>query len=89
MKAKVKLERTRRDVEMLNLMYAEVLKNMEIAKFNLESQTPMLQLVDVPTYPLTMVKASKILYTLVGGILMAVSGFLFLLVKHYTKHQTL
>lgn len=73
MQARIKVERTRKDVEMLNLMYAEVLKNLEIAKFSLENQTPLLQVIDYPTYPLKIEKKSKIVYGLIGGI---VGGFL-------------
>lgn len=71
MVARVKVERTRKNLELLNLMYAEVMKNLEIAKFSLENQTPLLQLVDKPTYPLKMEKKSKvkmgILFGLIGG----------------------
>lgn len=68
MVVRVKVERARRDVELLNLMYAEVLKNLEIAKFNLESQAPMLQVIDRPVFPLLMTKKSIILLTLIGAV---------------------
>lgn len=83
MAARVKVERTRRDLELLNLMYAEVLKNLEIAKFSLENQTPLLQQVDHPTYPLKMEKTSKLLSLILGGILMGVIAFVFLVLKEY------
>ena len=89
MTARLEVERTKRDAQMLGLMYAEVLKNLEIAKFNLESQTPVLQVVDQPTYPLLMKKMSKLKAGVVGGGLAFVLVFLGLLVFHYTKHHSL
>lgn len=88
MKARVKLERTRKDLEMLNLMYGEVLKNLEIAKFNLENQTPVLQLVDTPTFPLPIEVASKIVYTIVGIIALTLAGYCFLLVRHFIRFDS-
>lgn len=87
MTARVKVERTRRDVEMLNLMYAEVLKNLEVAKFNLENQTPVLVLVDKPTYPLKMEKKSKILFGIGFGFLGGVLTFLALYARDYLKRN--
>ncbi|MFN3446414.1 MAG: Wzz/FepE/Etk N-terminal domain-containing protein [Bacteroidia bacterium] len=85
MAARLNIERTRRDVELLNLMYAEVLKNLEVAKFTLENQTPMLQVVDAPTYPLRMEKASNIIFAFLGSFVSGFLGFSFLLAKNYLK----
>lgn len=85
MTARLRVERTRRDIELLNLMYAEVLKNLEIAKFSLENQTPLLQLVDSPTYPLKMEKASRIIFAILGGFIFGFLGYSFLLIKNYIK----
>lgn len=85
MAARVKLERTRRDVELLNLMYAEVLKNLEIAKFNLENQTPMLQLIDRPTFPLEVQKESKIIMGILGGIVGGALTFISILLFQFFR----
>jgi hypothetical protein len=87
MTARVKVERTRRDLELLNLMYAEVLKNLEVAKFNLENQTPVLVLVDKPTYPLKIVKRSKILFGIGFGFLGGILTFIALYLKDYLKRN--
>ena len=89
MVARVKVERTRRDLEMLNLMYGEVLKNLEIAKFSLENQTPLLQVVDHPTYPLKEKRASKIIFGLIGGLILGIGSYLFLLIRHLLKNENL
>lgn len=41
-----------RDVRMLNVIYAEALKNQEIASFTLQNQTPFIQSLDLPLKPL-------------------------------------
>lgn len=53
-KSKGMLEELRafRKVETLNVAYTEALKNLEMSKFNLINQTPILQLIDQPVYPL-------------------------------------
>jgi LPS O-antigen subunit length determinant protein (WzzB/FepE family) len=89
MVARVKVERTRRDLEMLNLMYGEVLKNLEIAKFSLENQTPLLQVVDHPTYPLKEKRASKIIFGIIGAIVLGMGTFMFLLIRHYSRNEVL
>ncbi len=59
----------RREVEILTVMYAEGTKNLEMAKFNLLLNAPVIQIIDKPILPLERNKASRILYTAVGGFL--------------------
>jgi len=65
-RGKIQQNRLRRDTEILNAMYAEVLKNREIAKFNLEQERPVLQIIDEPTLPLEQHFKSKIIFTILG-----------------------
>ncbi len=44
--------RLRRDVEILNVLYSEVIKNDEMAKFKLLINTPIVQIIDSPVLPL-------------------------------------
>lgn len=76
MEGRVNIERTRRDVEMLSLMYAEVIKNQEIAKFSLDNQTPFFQIVDQPTLPLFKQKTSKLVSAIVGSLVLTVLVFI-------------
>jgi hypothetical protein len=85
MSGKVDLERTRRDVQMLSLMYAEVLKNMEIAKFTLDNQTPFFQIVDKPTLPLEKKKVSRIISAIVGSIILGIVFCIYLISKNFKK----
>jgi hypothetical protein len=68
-RGKIKSNRLKRDNEILNLMYAEVIKNKEIAKFNLDQEKPILQVIDEPTLPLEQHIKSKIIYGIVGALI--------------------
>jgi len=71
-KSKGVLEELRllRKVETLNLAYSEALKNLELAKFNLISSTPILQIIDKPILPL---KRNKPNIIFIYGIPIAIS----------------
>jgi uncharacterized protein involved in exopolysaccharide biosynthesis len=71
-KAQARLEeiRLRRDVELLNKLYIEAVKNHEFAKFELEYEKPLIQIIDSPMKPLNANKIglviSLILYSFFG-----------------------
>ena len=62
-----------RQVEILNTMYLEIMKNLEISKMTLLNQTPIINIIDKPTLPLVGVHLSKAAVVLIGGFL----GFFF------------
>jgi len=69
----------------LGQAYGQVLQNLEIAKITLQKETPLYQIVDEPTLPLTMDKPSKLVSLIVGGFL---AGFLvccFLIGKRFYR----
>lgn len=88
MKGQIEVQRTRRDVEMLNLMYGEVLKNLEMAKFTLDNQTPVFQIIDNPTYPLEKKKMSRLIAGIAGGFIFGLFTCLFISVSYYYKNET-
>ena len=55
-------ELTNRDKAMLNTVYGEVIKNLELAKFTLSQETPVIQIIDNSTLPLPQNVISKKLY---------------------------
>ena len=67
--------RLKRNVEILNVMYVEVVKNLELSKFTLLNNKPLLNIIDRPTFPLEMktlsVKVSFILFSILGAILIS------------------
>lgn len=62
-----------RRVEVLNAMYLEIVKNLELSKITLLNQTPIINIIDKPVLPLEEDKISKTLAGLLGGFL---GGFL-------------
>lgn len=50
-------------------VYTEVLKNLESLKLDLARQTPLVQIIDSPRYPLDKKKLGKTMGTLTGGVL--------------------
>lgn len=85
MAGKIDLERTRRDVQMLSLMYAEVLKNLEIAKFTLDNQTPFFQTVDKPTLPLEKKKISRLISAILGSIIIGTIFCIYIISKNFKE----
>ena len=81
-KGKIKQARLRKDNELLSLMYAEVIKNKEIAKFNLDQEKPVFQIIDQPSLPLEQHIKSKIVFTALGGIVIGFILFLLLTIKY-------
>jgi LPS O-antigen subunit length determinant protein (WzzB/FepE family) len=57
------------NVEVVGTAYGEVLKNLELAKINLQQQTPLYQIIDEPHLPLVAEKPGKLLSLLIGGFL--------------------
>lgn len=57
--------------------YSEVMRNLEIAKMNLQKETPLYRIIDEPDLPLLPVRVSTLKYVLLGS---AVGFFLMVLV---------
>lgn len=66
----VAAETTSRDKAMLTTIFASVVQNLEVAKFTLSQETPVLQIIDSPILPLKIQQESKksnaILASLIG-----------------------
>lgn len=75
----VAVETTIRDKTLLSTIFANVTQNLEMAKFTLSQETPVIQIVDSPILPLKKVKISRIKTTLQGAFLFAFIIILLLL----------
>lgn len=73
--------RLTRDVEILNIMYAESVKNLELTSFALMNETPLIQIIDAPKYPLPFDKPSKLKALIIGGFLGGFLACLYILIK--------
>lgn len=67
--ATVAAEVSGRDKVILTTLYGEVIKNLELSKISLNQETPIIQLIDTPGYPLMNNKASKLIYMFIGGLI--------------------
>lgn len=67
--------RLKREVEILNVMYAEIIKNLEISKVTLLNEKPLINIIDTPRFPLTVLPTISILKIIVlfglFGVLLA------------------
>lgn len=70
-------------VQVLGTAYGEVVKNLEIAKITLLKETPLYQLIDVPSKKLKRDKVSGLIVTLLGTFLFSVIASLYFLIKYY------
>lgn len=75
-------ELTTRDKTMLTTVYAEVVKNLELAKFTLSQETPVVQVVDVSLFPLASNQSSKLIYTILGLLISAFLIVVYLSVRY-------
>lgn len=74
--AMVETEVVARDKLVLQTMYGEVIKNLEISKMSMAQEMPLIQIVDTPILPLEKVKFGKLKGLILGGFL---GGFLIVL----------
>ena len=58
-----------RDVQVLNLIYLELIKNTELVKMNLLNETPIIQLIDVPVLPLKHNSRSNLFWAFIFSFL--------------------
>lgn len=71
----VEFETTFRDKSMLTSIFASVIQSLEMAKFTLSQETPVIQIIDEPVFPLKKEKLSRFNAALAGSIF---SAFIFL-----------
>jgi uncharacterized protein involved in exopolysaccharide biosynthesis len=67
--ATVNLEVASRDKLILQTMYGEVIKNLELSKMTMAQEMPLIQTVDTPILPLKQDRLGKLKALLIGGIL--------------------
>ncbi|GAA0540108.1 hypothetical protein LX66_2299 [Chitinophaga japonensis] len=86
--AGIRAEEELRDKLILQTMYAEVVKNLEISKMAMAQETPVIQIVDTPILPLKIKKLGILKGIFLGGILGGLLAGAFFLVK-YTYRRIL
>jgi hypothetical protein len=67
--ASVNSELAMRDKSVLQTMYAEVVKNLEISKITMAREMPVIQIIDTPIFPLEIKKLGKLKGIVIGAFL--------------------
>jgi len=73
------------DALLYGTVYAEVLKNLETLKLDLARETPIVQLIDTPRYPLEKSRLGKLEGLLFGGLIGGVIITLWLMLRMYIR----
>jgi hypothetical protein len=72
------------DVQANTAIYAEVIKNLEATKMSLRQETPLIQLIDSPVYPLKVTKTGKVAGFITGFILAMFGCVLYLSIRRFS-----
>ena len=81
-------EMSQRDKLVLNTLYAEVVKNVEILRISLINQKPIIQILDLPKFPLVNKQKSFIFIELLGLFAGLVIGLLYLLLAYTGNNKS-
>lgn len=81
----VKVETTTRDKTILVTIFGEVTKNLELAKFTLSQETPVIQIVDKPILPLKNDRKSKLIFGAMFALSFGIVFSLILLIGRFIK----
>lgn len=82
---KVPSYRLNRDVNILNIMYSEAIRNAEVADFAIKSKVPFIQAIDIPYAPIKPEKKSKTMALLLGVLTGFLLGFFYSIIKTVLK----
>jgi hypothetical protein len=67
--ARVNTEMVTRDKMVLQTMFGEVVKNLELSRLSMAQETPIIQIVDTPILPLKKERLGKLKSLIIGGFL--------------------
>jgi hypothetical protein len=85
--AKVPQAKKQLEIQVLSTMYGELIKNLELSRTMMAKDQPLIQLIDVPRFPLEKKKTSKLMTVIGGAILFFLLTTQFLLVRRWWKSQ--
>jgi uncharacterized protein involved in exopolysaccharide biosynthesis len=86
-RGKVDELRLRKEVEMLNILYVEILKNREFAKFSLDQERPLFQVVDEPILPLEKKTKSIPVFSFLGFMAFILLGVFIITITFLSKKE--
>ena len=68
---------------MLTAMYGELVKNLELTRFTLDREEPVIEIIDAPSMPLKKEGQGRLLLAVLGSFLFMVLTSVFLLAKSW------
>ncbi|RPD40489.1 Wzz/FepE/Etk N-terminal domain-containing protein [Chitinophaga barathri] len=83
--AKVGTEVVTRDKIVLQTMYGEVVKNLELSRMSMTQETPIIQIVDTPILPLEKKRFGKLKGIVIGAFLSVLLTAAFLILRRLYK----
>jgi len=78
-------QRSQFNAEANKLVLSELVKNLELSKLTLRKETPLIQIVDKPIFPLYTERLSEIAGTVIGGFLSIFFIIIYLLFQRYYR----
>lgn len=79
------VQRSQFSAEANRALLAELVKNLEMSKISLRKETPLIQVIDQPVYPLFIEKLGKIRGTVSGIFIMAFLTTILIIIKKFFK----
>lgn len=79
--------RLKREVEILNVMYGEIIKNLEISKVTLLNQKPLINIIDSPRFPLEVDRLSNLKGLLLFGLLGTTLASLYVVITSLIRDE--
>jgi hypothetical protein len=82
-KARVPGAKKQLQIQLLTAMYGELVKNVELTRFTLEREEPLIQIIDSPTQPLYKKGKNRIFLALLGAFILTTFSILYILAKRW------
>ncbi|WP_342647776.1 lipopolysaccharide biosynthesis protein [Mucilaginibacter sp. CSA2-8R] len=81
-------QRSQFNAEANKMILSQLVQNLEVAKITLRKETPLLQVIDQPLYPLELKKVSAVKWAILGGIAFGVLSAVGILIVRFVKNVT-
>jgi len=83
MRARVPAAKKQIKIQILTAMYGELLKNLELTRFTLDREEPVIEIIDTPTMPLSIKGQGRITLAALCGFFSLVLASLYLLARRH------
>jgi len=85
--AKVPQAKKQLEIQVLSVMYGELIKNLELSRTMMAKEEPLIQLIDQPRFPLEKKKTSKLFSAISGSVLFCLLMTAILLINRWWKSK--